>query len=57
MDTAALRAVLQARDTLQGTGRQLTLRSPSRSVGRLLEVFGLGGLAGPQLSTNGKDPQ
>lgn len=54
MDTAALRAVLQARETLAGTGRQLTLRSPSRSAGRLLEVFGLRHLAGPPLSTEGR---
>ena len=51
MDTAALRAVLQARESLEGTGRELTLRSPSRSAGRLLGVFGLGHLAGPPVST------
>lgn len=54
MDTAALRAILQARETLAGTGRQLTLRAPSRSAGRLLEVFGLSHLAGPTLSTEGR---
>ena len=57
MDTAALRTVLRARETLEGTGRLLTLRSPSRSAGRLLEVFGLGHLAGPPLSTEGKELQ
>jgi len=48
MDTAALRTVLSARETLEGAGRHLTLRSPSRSAGRLLGVFGLGHLADPQ---------
>lgn len=57
MDTAALRTVLWARETLGGTGRQLTLRSPSRSARRLLGVFGLGHLAGPPLSTEGEEPQ
>ena len=57
MDTAALRTVLRARETLEGTGRRLTLRSPSRSAGRLLGVFGLGHLAGLPLSTEGKEPQ
>lgn len=51
MDTAALRVVLEARETLEGRGRHLTLRSPSRSAGRLLGVFGLGHLAGPPPST------
>lgn len=55
MDTAALRAVLRAREALAGTGRQLTLRSPSRSAGRLLGVFGLGHLASPPLSTERRD--
>lgn len=57
MDTAALRVVLDARETLEGRGRHLTLRSTSRSAGRLLGVFGLGHLAGPPLSTEGKEPQ
>ena len=57
MDTAALRAVLRVREDLAGAGRQLTLRSPSRSAARLLGVFGLGHLAGPPLSTEGKGPQ
>ena len=57
MDSAALRTVLGARDVLAGTGRHLTLRSPSRSAGRLLGVFGLGHLAGPHVSTKGKEPQ
>lgn len=57
MDTGALRAVLRARDTLEGTGRQLTLRSPSRSAGRLLAVFGLGHLADPQSSTETTEPR
>ena len=55
MDTAALRVVLRARETLGGTGRDLTLRSPSRSSGRLLAVFGLGHLATTPLSTEGKE--
>lgn len=53
MDTAALRTVLRAREALQCTGRHLTLRSPSRSAGRLLEVFGLGHLTSPPVSTEG----
>jgi anti-anti-sigma factor len=58
MDTAALRGVLQAQETLHGTGPRLTLRSPSRSAARVLGVFGLGDLAGPQLSTaGGKESQ
>jgi anti-sigma B factor antagonist len=57
IDTAALRAVLRARETLGGGGRHLTLRSPSRIAGRLLGIFGLDHLTGPQLSTDGKEPQ
>jgi anti-anti-sigma factor len=57
IDTAALRVVLRARETLEAAGRQLTLRSPSRSAGRLLGVLGLGPLAGPPLSTEGKEAQ
>ena len=57
MDTAALRTVLRARETLIGSGRQLTLRSPSRPAGRLLGVFGLGHLASPQVSTEKGEPQ
>ena len=53
IDTAALRAVLRAREQLEGIGRHLTLRSPSRIAGRLLGVFGLDHLADPQLSTEG----
>ena len=56
MDTAALRTVLRARETLVGTGRQLTLRSPSRSAGRLLGIFGLGHLTSPS-STEANEPQ
>ena len=47
IDTAALRAVLRAREVLAGGGRQLTLRSPSRIAGRLLAVFGLSHLVSP----------
>ena len=57
MDTAALRFVLRARETLAATGRRLTLRSPSKSSGRLLAVLGLGHLATPPLSTEGKELQ
>jgi anti-anti-sigma factor len=57
IDTAALRVVLRARETLDAAGRQLTLRSPSRSAARLLGVFGLGHLAGPPLSTEREEPQ
>ena len=55
MDTAALRSVLDARVTLEGLGRHLSLRSPSRSAGRLLAILGLGHLAGPHVSTEGKE--
>lgn len=48
IDTATLRAVLQAREALNGSGRRLTIRSPSRIAGRLLTVFGLFGLVSPQ---------
>ena len=47
IDTAALRAVLRARQVLAGGERQLTLRSPSRIAGRLLSVFGLSHLVSP----------
>lgn len=47
IDTASLRAVLRARAELEGNGRRMTLRSPSRIAGRLLGVFGLAHLAGP----------
>lgn len=57
MDTAALRVVLDARETLEGSGRHLMVRSPSRSAGRLLGVFGLGHLTVPPLSTVGKATQ
>ena len=52
IDTAALRAVLRARDELQGGERQLTLRSPSRIAGRLLAVFGLSQLVTPAPAPN-----
>lgn len=57
IDTAALRVLLRARETLEVSGRHLTLRSPSRSTRRLLGVFGLGHLTSPQLSTEGKELQ
>ena len=57
IDTAALRTVLRAQETLKGAGRQLTLRSPSKSAGRLLAVFGLGHLASPHVSTERREPQ
>lgn len=44
IDTAALRAVLRAREILRRSGRQLTLRAPSRIARRLLAAFGLLGL-------------
>lgn len=47
IDTAALRAVLRARESLGDSGRHLTLRSPSRIAGRLLGVFGLSHLVPP----------
>ena len=50
MDTAALRAVLNAREALRSGGRDLTLRSPPRIARRLLSIFGLGHLAGSTLS-------
>ncbi len=57
MDAAALRAVVRARETLEGTGRHLTLRSPSRSAGRLLAVFGLGYLTRPAVAIERREPQ
>jgi anti-anti-sigma factor len=57
MDAAALRAVLRAREKLEGAGRQLTLRSPSRSAGRLLAILGLGHLVGPHDSTERRETQ
>jgi anti-anti-sigma factor len=47
IDTAALRAVLRAREVLHGGERQLTLRSPSGFAVRLLAVFGLSQLVSP----------
>lgn len=47
IDTAALRAVLRARQILAGAERQLTLRSPSTVAARLLSVFGLSYLVSP----------
>lgn len=47
IDTAALRAVLRAREVLAGGDRQLTLRSPSRTADRVLSVFGLSHLVSP----------
>lgn len=55
IDTATLRAVLGARDALEGTGRRLTFRSPSRNAGRLLEIFGLSKLVTPPRHTNGTE--
>ena len=57
IDAAGLRALLRARETLERSGRQLTIRSPSRIAARLLGVFGLGSLADPQLSTERKELQ
>lgn len=56
MDTAVLRAVLNAREALGSRGRDLTLRSPSRIARRLLGVFGLDHLAGSKLSPVGTEP-
>lgn len=50
IDTAALRAVLRAREVLAGGNRQLTLRSPSRAAERVLSVFGLSHLLIPAAS-------
>lgn len=50
IDTAALRAVLRAREVLAGGERQLTLRSPSRAAHRVLSVFGLSHLLIPAAS-------
>ena len=48
IDTATLRALLRAREVLDSDGRQLALRSPSKIVGRVLAVFGLSDLVGPE---------
>ena len=53
IDSGALRALLRARETLQASGRHLTLRSPSRIAARLLGVFGLDHLVGVQSSIEG----
>ena len=55
IDSAALRALLRAQATLEGSGRHLTLRSPSRIAARLLGVFGLEHMVG--LSIEGKGTQ
>lgn len=55
IDTAALRAILRARETLSGAGRQLTLRSPSRTASRALTIFGLGHLASLDSGPEGDD--
>jgi anti-anti-sigma factor len=47
IDTAALRVVLRAREALDGSERELTLRSPSGIAGRLLTVFELTHLVSP----------
>ena len=57
IDSAALRALLRARETLEGSGRHLTLRSPSRITARLLGVFGLDHMVGVPSSIEGKVTQ
>jgi anti-anti-sigma factor len=47
IDTAALRAILRAREVLGGGGRRLTLRSPSSIASRLLGAFRLDYLVAP----------
>lgn len=51
IDTAALRAVLRARQVLADGERQLTLRSPSKAARRVLSVYGLSHLVSPGAST------
>ena len=53
IDTAALRAVLRARQILAGGERRLTLRSPSTAADRVLSVFGLSHLVSPAASAPG----
>lgn len=47
IDTATLRALLQAREVLGRSRRQLTFGSPSRIAGRVLAIFGLTHLVSP----------
>jgi anti-sigma B factor antagonist len=44
IDTGGIRVLMAAQQRLQRLGRQLTLRSPSPVVTRVLGVFGLAGL-------------
>ena len=53
IDTATLRALLRARETLDRGGRQLTLRCPSRIADRVLKVFGLSHLVSAPRTAGG----
>jgi anti-sigma B factor antagonist len=53
IDTATLRALLRTREVLDWGGRQLTLRSPSRTADRVLAVFGLSHLVSAQRTAGG----
>jgi anti-sigma B factor antagonist len=46
IDAAGLRALARAADRVRGEGRRLHLVGPSRSLGRLLRLVGLGDLIG-----------
>ena len=52
IDTATVRALLRAKGVLNGGGRELTLRSPSRIASRLLALFGISHLVRPALSAD-----
>jgi anti-anti-sigma factor len=52
IDTATVRALLRAKGILNGGGRELTLRSPSRIASRLLALFEISHLVRPALSAD-----
>jgi anti-anti-sigma regulatory factor len=44
IDSATVRVLAASKDTLDGQGRRLIVRSPSRVAARMLGLFGLGDL-------------
>lgn len=53
IDTATLRAVLRAKEVLDGRGRRLTFRSPSRTASRLLAICEVSHLVGDEPRARG----